>query len=133
MKTLTQTVTAFNPDRGININHRKEGNAFYSFSIIDLDAGKESAVIRLYYSKSGARNYACLWVHEEEFYSSGSDYAGGYGYHRPSAAAHGAFKNAGITLAKPIDGRGDSAIEDAMRALAEFMGIKRYMIHRAHG
>ena len=129
----TQSITAFEPKCGINTNHRKEGNAFYSLSIIDLDAGEESAVIRLYYSKSGARNYACLWVLCEGFYASGSDYAGGYGYHRPSAAAQGAFKNAGVTLAEPIDDRGDSAIEDAMRALADYMGIARYMIHRAHG
>ena len=129
----TQAVTAFNPQCGINIKHRKEGNAFYSYSIIDLDAGKESAALRLYYSKSGARNYACLWVHCEGFYASGSDYAGGYGYHRPSAAAQGAFQSAGITLAEPIDGRGDDVIRDAMAALADYMGIGRYMIHRAHG
>lgn len=128
------TVSAFTPKAGINAkSHRKEGNAFYSYSIIDLDAGKESAVLRLYYTKSGARNYACLWVTAEPFYASGSGYAGGYGYHRPSAAAQEAFTSAGVTLSENIGGCGDSAIENAMRALAEHIGVARAMIHRAHG
>ena len=133
MTDREQSVTAFDPKRGINISHRKEGNAFYSFSLIDLDKGKECAVLRLYNSVSGARNYACLWVFGEPFYCSGSGFAGGYGYHRPSAAAQNAFDTAGIKLAEPIDGRGDSAIEDAMRALGRYMGITRPMLHKAHG
>jgi len=127
-----QAIAKFEPQRGINSTHRKEGNAFYSVSLIDLDAGQEVAVMRLYYSKSGARNYACLWVFREPFYASGSGYAGGYGYHRPSAAAQTAFRKAGITLAEPIDGLGDTAIEDAMRALGDHMGIARSMLLRAH-
>jgi len=131
---MTQSIVAFNPTRGLNVSHRKEKNAFYSYSLIDLDRGSESAVIRLYYSTTGAVNYACLWVHRgEPFYASGSGKAGGYGYHRPSAAAHYAFKAAGIQLAEPIDGRGDEAIRDAMRALGEYLGINRMMIHTANG
>lgn len=129
-----QSVLSFTPASNINAAaHRKEKQAFYSFSLIDLDQGSESAVIRLYYSTTGARNYACLWITREPFYASGSGQAGGYGYHRPSAAAQEAFERAGVKLAEPIDGRGDSAIEDAMRALAAHMGVARFMILRAHG
>lgn len=128
-----QSIAKFEPQRGINTNHRKEGNAFYSLSLVDLDRGAECAVIRLYYSKSGARNYACLWIMQEGFYASGSGYAGGYGYHRPSAAAQEAFRGAGVTLAEPIDGRGDEAIREAMTALGAHMGIARPMILHAHG
>lgn len=129
-----QSIAAFTPSHGINAKaHRKEKQAFYSYSLIDLDAGQESAVIRLYYSSTGARNYACLWVSREGFYASGSGMAGGYGYHRPSAAAQCAFESAGIKLAEPIDGRGDSEIEGALKALAAHMGIARPMILRAHG
>ena len=126
-------VKGFIPARRINISHRKEGNAFYSFSLIDLDKGEESAVLRLYNSASGSRNYACLWITREPFYANGSGYAGGYGYHRPSAAAQQAFIGAGVALAEPIDGRGDEAIRGAMLALAAHMGIARPMLLQAHG
>lgn len=128
-----QSVLSFAPARNLNTNHRKEKQAFYSYSLIDLDKGSESAVIRLYYSATGARNYACLWVLREGFYASGSGQAGGYGYHRPSAAAQEAFERAGVKLAEPIDGRGDSEIEEALKALAVHMGLARFMILRAHG
>jgi hypothetical protein len=129
-----QSVLSFTPTSGINAAaHRKEKQPFYSFSLIDLDNAEESAVIRLYYSASGARNYACLWILRDGFYASGSGKAGGYGYHRPSAAAQEAFTRAGVKLAEPIDGRGDSEIEYAMRALADHMGIARSMILRANG
>ncbi len=127
-----QAVTAFTPALAINRNHRKENNAFYSYSLIDLDKGSELAVIRLYYSASGARNYACLWVRAENYYASGSGYAGGGGYHRPSAAAADAFRKAGITLAEPIGGVGDEAIRDAMQALGHYLGIACPMILRAN-
>lgn len=127
-----QSILSFSPASNINVGHRKENQAFYSFSLVDLDNATESAVIRLYNSSTGARNYACLWIIAPGFYASGSGMAGGYGYHRPSAAAQEAFTRAGVQLAEPIDGRGDSAIEDALKALAAHMGIARFMIIRAH-
>ena len=128
---MAQSITAFAPRRNLNLAHRKEDQAFYSFSLIDLDAGKERAVIRLYNSATGRLNFACLWINDP--WASGSGRAGGYGYHRPSAAAHEAFRAAGITLAEPIDGRGDSAIQEAMEALGAHLGIKRATILKANG
>ena len=64
---------------------------------------------------------AALWVNDytnSEINTSGTGSAGGYGYHRPSAAASEAIRNAGIELDQNISGRGDSAIEDAVKAIA---------------
>ena len=67
-----------------------------------------------------------------EIHTQGSGSAGGYGYHRPSAAAHEAIHNAGFRLSQAIDGRGDSAITDALCAIARCLGIVRFGIVRSH-
>ena len=46
--------------------------------------------------------YACIWHNN----GSGSGYAGGYGYHKASAAAQAAITSSGIDLSEDIDGRG---------------------------
>ncbi len=84
----------------------------------DLD---ELAVLRIYAgrSKGASRIYASVWVHNK---CAGTGWAGGYGYHKPSAAAMEALTNAGIKLDEPISGRGDRAIEDALNAVGVSLG-----------
>ena len=50
-------------------------------------------------------------------YCSGHGKAGGYGYHKESAALQEAIESAGIKLRSPIDGAGDSAVRGAMEAI----------------
>lgn len=112
--------------KGVNGKaHRKENHFMQSYILLCTDESgiRELAQLRLYGTQS--TNYACLWVHDSksETYVAGSGKAGGYGYHRPSAAAQVAFDNAGVGLGEAIDGRGDSAIENAMKALGAALGI----------
>lgn len=83
--------------------------------------------------------YCSLWVHGDVG-TSGHGKASGYGYHKESAALSEAIDSAGITLtgdqydrdhspereAQParIDGCGDSAMRDAMRAIAIAAGAE---------
>ena len=60
---------------------------------------------------------AILWVHGKN-YASGSGYAGGYGYHKPSAAVGNAIESAGFGLEFNISGGGESALVDALKAVA---------------
>ena len=72
-----------------------------------------------------ARNYVSIWVNASERNGHsycGHGWAGGYGYHRPSAALQVALKSAGITLDADIDGRGESAMRDAVRAICAALG-----------
>lgn len=123
-------------------SHRKEGKCFFSsYSIIDLSGERyghdkrlaNSAVeLRLY--GTGNQNFACLWVNHSkaEIHTQGSGRAGGYGYHRPSAAAQEAIGNAGFDLDESISGVGDSAIEEAMVAVAKAAGLKNFILVRSH-
>lgn len=65
---------------------------------------------------------AVLWVNSKNLTTSGTGKANGYGYHKPSAAVAEAIKNAGIELSFNISGVGNSAIKEAMIAIAELIG-----------
>lgn len=127
-------VTHFEPRSGINAKaHRPEHNFRREIAAIDLDAGREIVTLRLY--GTPARSYACVWISERKanIYANGSGMAGGYGYHRMSAAADTALRAAGVTLSEDIDGRGDDAMRAAVKAVALHLGASRVMIHEAHG
>jgi hypothetical protein len=114
--------------------HRKEKSFMEQYSgIVIIDGELQEAVtLRLY--GTNARNYACLWYNDKNAWGSGSGVAGGYGYHRPSAAAAEAFQSAGVQLTNDISGRGDRAIEEAVVALTKAL-YPFYRVHvvKAHG
>src|SRR5690606_3065831 len=66
--------------------------------------------------------YCSVWTYREGRHTAGHGRARGYGYHRQSAALAAALDSAGITLAEPIDGRGDGAMRDALLAVGVAMG-----------
>lgn len=111
--------------------HRNEGKCYLTtYSLISLadkphSYGSLYPLIALRIYGTGTANTACVWIHYGEVHTSGSGKATGYGYHRPSAAAHYAITNAGFTLSEPIDGRGESAIREALLAMAKALKIKR--------
>jgi hypothetical protein len=134
-----------------NRNHRREKNGFHKeFSIItphaDCPGGPRAyaiATLRIYWP--GTVCYACLWVHvpgtrhpfdtpqiQEGVHTSGSGSAGGYGYCKMSSAAGEAIANAGFTLSQSINGRGESAVCEAMHALAAELGHPDALLHIAH-
>ena len=121
-------------------SHRKEGKYYFNSYTAIVDGidyegkptKKTPVELRLY--GTGSKNYACLWVNDikSNIHTSGSGSAGGYGYHRPSAAAAEAIMNAGIDLSEHIDGRGESAIEEAVKAIAEALGYVNPFVFHAH-
>ena len=93
-------------------------------------------IARIYWSK-GATCYACVWVHgssapKNPVSTSGGGKAGGYGYHKASAALEAALDDAGVVLSEAIGGRGESAMTDALAAMARALGYRRFHIHNAH-
>lgn len=79
------------------------------------------ADMRIAISKNGTP-YACFWAYRpggDGMWSNGSGTAGGYGYHKASAAAGKAIRAAGFSLSENIDGRGDGAIRAAVLAVGQ--------------
>jgi hypothetical protein len=118
-------------------SHRKENKCYLTvYQILVRDSsdcrGRMHTPVELRLYGTGNTNTACLWINHGEIHTQGSGRAGGYGYHRPSAAAAEAISNAGFSLSRSIGGVGDSAIEEALIAIAEAIGVKDYGLTVAH-
>ncbi len=114
---------------------RKEEHFYKQFSVINTTKSERyaysSVILRLYATQ--ARIYACLWINENRHHLSGGGYAGGYGYHKASAAAQAAIDAAGIKLDQSIAGVGDDVIREALLAIAQAINPEgKFIIHEAH-
>lgn len=132
-------------------NYSQEKELVSRYLVIDKKTERVIIDCRCYMGRSSnsTQVYASIWINsikplcedEEGFttYTSGGGSAGGYGYHKESAAIGDAISSAGFTLLgnasgygdKPdfkrvchIDGAGESAIESALLAIAYTCGSK---------
>ena len=71
--------------------------------------------------------YCSVWISKKGFYTSGRGSAGGYGYHKESAALDDALRSAGVTLDQSISGVGERAMEDALVAIGRALGYRGKM------
>ena len=99
-----------------------------SYTLVTQDAKgkyKTPIQIQVYMGRSSSASvvYASIWCSNHEIYISGKGSAGGYGYDKKSAAIGDAIRSAGIRLEHDIDGVGESAVKDAMVAIARFLGF----------
>ena len=102
-------------------------------AVIDPATGRAIVTARTYHPGSVA--YACIWISSTERtpYARGTGKAGGYGYHKESAALAEAISDAGIQLSKSISGVGDRAMRDACEAIARAVtGKRRLIVHEAY-
>lgn len=127
-------------------NYSGEKETTCRYIVIGKVKGKLQSVVeaRMYMgrSKEATTVYCSLWVHGDDVYCSGSGKAGGYGYHKESAALAAAISSAGIELygsnysfwdkdVKPdykqkayIGGCGSGSMETALKAMAKAVGAK---------
>ena len=119
-----------------NMGDKKE--TIKTMALITCKAGEfsEPITVRWYMSRSGdgaSPVYCSLWVHHEPCYVSGRGKAGGYGYHKASAAFQDACDSAGIELSQPVDGCGDSLVKYAILAIGEALGFDITEMHICEG
>lgn len=113
--------------------YRKENHFYSQMSAIEPSTGKEAVICRFYAPLKGSTVYCCIWIKGKKHHASGAGKAGGYGYHKPSAALQEAIKTAGFKLSENISGRGDSAMHDAIESLAKTVtGLRKLHIIKAH-
>lgn len=131
MSKMTATFGKQLTENGYNYTGSKEMESAMLVIGIDPD-GKlvEIASMRIFVGRSRSANrvYASLWVHGK---CAGHGWAGGHGYHKASAALQDAINNAGIGLSQPIDGRGEQAMKDALRAIGEACGYEHVGVYTA--
>lgn len=100
--------------------HRKEKGFCRQISILDPADGAAIVTARLYWPgrDGGSTCYACVWINARDAHGAGGGKAGGYGYHKESAAIEAALTDAGVALSENIGGVGDSAVSAALEAVA---------------
>jgi hypothetical protein len=127
---MKNTVVSFDPTTDTrNIEHyRRESSFRQGVKLIDLDNGNTPIDARFY--GSGATVYCVVWIMGD---AQGYGKAGGYGYHKASTAFEEALSRAGVRLGQWVGGVGDGAIDGALLAIAEHLGIARPLIVKAHG
>ena len=136
MKPIIAKLPAKPAHRGENYGGEKE--FLSAWDVVAFRDGEyfHPVTLRTYSGRprNASRIYATIWVSHcapAAFDGcSGSGYAGGYGYHKASAAAQDAIQSAGIELSAPIGGAGDSAIEAALGAIARALGFGHFTIVR---
>lgn len=113
-----------------NLNNSKELIRFYRVVVFENGRWYEPIDVRCWMGKSKCASivHASIWVHADGVSTSGHGTAGGGGYDKQSAAIDNAIASAGITLSRSIDGRGDSAVRDAIHAIASALGYSNFTI-----
>ena len=117
-----------------NLSGDKETVATYNAVAYDRthDIIRTYVTAHVYVSRSTGYSgnvLASVWVCSPTLPdTSGHGKATGCGYHKASAAIQAAITSAGITLSEDIDGRGDSATETALRAVAIAAGADQQTV-----
>lgn len=125
MNSITSATLRSIEGNANNYGNKKE--LVGAYSVVGTLKGqlKEIVCCRSYMgrSRSASTVYASVWVKlQSGEWTSGKGSAGGYGYHKESAAIGYAIASAGIELSDAIDGRGDSAIDAALLAIGRMAG-----------
>jgi hypothetical protein len=109
-------------------NHGRDKETVGIRSLVVLSKGelKEVVDVRFYMgrSNSASKVFCSIWCNNSKQSLSGTGSAGGGGYHKESAAFSDAVSSAGIELSVSVDGVGDRAIDDAMKAIAKALGYR---------
>lgn len=131
--TITATVREL-AENATNYGHNKE--LVGAYSVIGTIGGtmRELVTCRTWMgrSRSASTVYAAVWVHGPSMYASGKGTAGGYGYHKESAAVGDAISSAGFDLSKHINGCGERPMIEALEALARLAGAEGELLTVQH-
>ena len=111
------------------VNYKGQNELVKSYNVI-TDTLQEIIIARCYMGRSANAStvYASVWINTSEVHTSGKGKAGGYGYHKESAAIAEAIESADIYLDTDISGVGNGAIHEALGAIAESMGYNKFLI-----
>lgn len=115
---------------GFNYGDKKELVRAISLIVEDGEKLFDLVCVRWYMgrSRTAERMYCTIWIHGVDFYTSGSGWAGGWGYDKYSASLDSALRDANIELSRSIHGVGDEAIHQAIMGIGKVLGYEKMCI-----
>lgn len=140
---IENKVTSFVPaqDMPASYRERQEKHFYNGYKVVTI---VNDEMVELVDARLGATDnchYASVWLNtrycDNDYYNSngsarGAGKAGGYGYHRASAALNSAFRRAGMRFDIGCSGQGESMMQDCLLAAGEYLkpnGAKVYLVH----
>jgi hypothetical protein len=87
--------------------------------------------VRWYMSRTGdgaSTLYCNIYFDTPTLFTSASGKAGGYGYHKESAAFADACRNAGLQVSRDVSGVGSDAVDGVMEAVAKALGFTHFRV-----
>jgi hypothetical protein len=115
---------------------RDKKEIIYGFQCIDPSNNIAVIDCRIYCGKStySQQIIAAVWIHDRkgQRYSHGVGIAGGYGYHKGSAAIESALHDMGIKLDKAIGGAGYDACKSAFTDIMTALGYTAFIPAEFH-
>lgn len=139
---MENKVISFNPaqDMPASYRERQEKHFYNGYKVVTI---VNNEMVELVDARLGATDnchYASVWLnvryYDNNYYNTcgfarGAGKAGGWGYHRASAALESAFRRAGMRFDVGCSGMGESAMRDCLMCAGEYLkpdGAKTYLV-----
>lgn len=139
---MENKVISFVPSQNMpsSYRERQEKHFYNGYKVVTI---VNDEMVELVDARLGATNnchYASVWLNmrycDNNYYNNcgsarGAGKAGGYGYHRASAALESAFSRAGMCFEDGCSCKGESAMRECLLAAGEYLkpeGAKIYLV-----
>lgn len=139
---MENKVISFVPAQNMPVSYRErqEKHFYMGYKIVTIIDDKMETLIDARLGATDSCHYASIWLNTKysdyDYYNEYGDArasakAGGYGYHRASAALESAFTRAGMRFTVGCSGMGESMMKDCLLAAGEYLkpaGAKVYLV-----
>lgn len=139
---MENKIVSFNPtqDMPVSYRERQEKHFYNGYKVVTIVNDEMETLIDARLGGTSSCHYASIWLNTKytdyDYYikygdARASAKAGGYGYHRASAALESAFSRAGMHFSIGCSGMGESMMRDCLLAAGEYLkptGAKIYLV-----
>lgn len=139
---MENKIVSFNPtqDMPASYRERQEKHFYNGYKVVTIVNDEMETLIDARLGGTSSCHYASIWLNTKytdyDYYikygdARASAKAGGYGYHRASAALESAFSRAGMHFSIGCSGMGESMMRDCLLAAGEYLkpeGAKIYLV-----
>lgn len=119
---------------------REEKHFYNGYKVVTIVNGEMVELVDARLGATDNCHYASVWLNvrycDNNYYNNygsarGAGKAGGWGYHKASAALESALRRAGIRFSIGCNGMGESAMRECLLAAGEYLkpdGAKIYLV-----
>ena len=129
---MENKVISFVPAQNMPVSYRErqEKHFYNGYKVVAIVNDEMETLIDARLGATDNCHYASIWLNTkytdyDYYYQYGdaraSAKAGGYGYHRASAALNSAFHRAGMRFSVGCNGMGESAMRDCLMCAGEYL------------